>query len=332
MREYIGIDISKASLQIHLGMFNEDIEIENSLKGLKQLHAKVKKRYGKSVEVVWIYEPTGSYSTLVKRFCSEHAIACYIIKPSQSAAFAKTIKNRNKSDVVDARMLYQIHKIAPSEEIAIPQYDAKLESIQNYLRYYKTVMKERVVKTNQLEAALHREDELFIIRKLRSKIKALKAEEKEIIITMLELIKENKAYEERFSAITSLKGIGNISGLVLFDLFMRYGDASSKEIVALCGLDPIEVSSGSSLKRKSRISKQGSRLVRSTLFMPTLIAINHNPHMQMVYNRLKEKGKQSTVAQIAVMRKMVVIAFSLFKNKQVYEMNRFLKQDEKKVA
>lgn len=332
MREYIGIDISKASLQIHLGMFNEDIEIENSLKGLKQLHAKVKKRYGKSVEVVWIYEPTGSYSTLVKRFCSEHAIACYIIKPSQSAAFAKTIKNRNKSDVVDARMLYQIHKIAPSEEIAIPQYDAKLESIQNYLRYYKTVMKERVIKTNQLEAALHREDELFIIRKLRSKIKALKAEEKEIIITMLELIKENKAYEERFPAITSLKGIGNISGLVLFDLFMRYGDASSKEIVALCGLDPIEVSSGSSLKRKSRISKQGSRLVRSTLFMPTLIAINHNPHMQMVYNRLKEKGKQSTVAQIAVMRKMVVIAFSLFKNKQVYEMNRFLKQDEKKVA
>lgn len=332
MREYIGIDISKASLQVHLGTFNEDIEVENSLKGVKQLHAKVKKRYGKSVEVVWIYEPTGSYSTLVKRFCAQHAIACYIIKPSQSAAFAKTIKNRNKSDVVDARMLYQLHKIAPSEEIAIPHYDAKLETLQNYLRYYKTVMKERVVKTNQLEAALHREDELFIIRKLRSKIKALKAEEKEIITTMLELIKANKAYEERFSAMTSLKGIGNISGLVLFDLFMRYEDASSKEIVALCGLDPIEVSSGSSLKRKSRISKQGSRLVRSTLFMPTLIAINHNPHMQMFYHRLKEKGKHSTAAQIAVMRKMVVIAFSLFKNKEIYDTNRFLKLDEKKVA
>lgn len=332
MCEYIGIDISKASLQVHLGMFNEDIEVENNLKGLKQLHAKVKKRYGKSVEVVWIYESTGSYSALVKRFCAEHAILCYIIKPSQSAAFAKTIKNRNKSDIVDARMLYQIHKIAPSEEIAIPHYDAKLETIQNYLRYYKTVMKERVVKTNQLEAALHREDELFIIRKLRSKIKALKAEEKEIITTMLELIKENKTYEEHFSAITSLKGIGNISGLVLFDLFMHYGDASSKEIVALCGLDPIEVSSGSSLKRKSRISKQGSRLVRSTLFMPTLIAINHNPHMQIIYNRLKEKGKQSTVAQIAVMRKMVVIAFSLFKNREIYDTNRFLKLDEKRVA
>lgn len=332
MREYIGIDISKSSLQVYLGKFDEDSEVENSLKGLRQLHAKIKKLYGKSSDVVWIYEPTGSYSTLTKRFCAEHHIACYIIKPSQSAAFAKTIKNRNKTDVVDARMLYCMHKIAPKEEIVVPFYDAKLETIQNYLRYYKTVIKERVVKTNQLEAALHREDELFIVRKLRSKIKALKIEEKEIIITMLELIKENKDYGDRFSAITSLKGIGNISGLVLFDLFMHYPDASSKEIVALCGLDPIEVSSGSSLKRKSRISKQGSRLVRSTLFMPTLIAINHNPHMQMVYNRLKEKGKQSTVAQIAVMRKIIVIAFSLFKNKQVYEMTRFVKADERKVA
>lgn len=113
---------------------------------------------------------------------------------------------------------------------------------------------------------------------------------------------------------------------------MRYEDASSKEIVALCGLDPIEVSSGSSLKRKSRISKQGSRLVRSTLFMPTLIAINHNSHMKMIYNRLKEKGKHSTVAQIAVMRKMVVIAFSLFKNREIYDTNRFLRMDEKRVA
>ncbi len=332
MCEYIGIDISKSSLQVYLAKFDQDIEIENSLKGLKQLHAKVKKLYGKENKVIWIYEPTGSYSVATKRFCSEHYIACYIVKPSQSAAFAKTIKNRNKSDIVDARMLYKMYTIATPSDIAIPTYDAKLEELQNYLRYYKSLIKERIVKTNQLEAALHRTDELFIIRKLRSKIKVLRDEEKELVQKMLEMIKENKEYQERFSAITSLKGIGNISGLALFELFMRYLDASSKEIVALCGLDPIEVSSGSSIRRKSRISKQGSRLIRSTLFMPTLTAISHNPHMQMVYNRLKENGKQSTVAQIAVMRKMVVIAFSLFKNKQTYEMNRFISLDEKKVA
>ena len=61
MYEYIGIDISKSSLQVYLGKFDQDIEIENSPKGLKGLHAKVKKLYGKATKVVWIYEPTGSY-------------------------------------------------------------------------------------------------------------------------------------------------------------------------------------------------------------------------------------------------------------------------------
>ncbi len=144
MCEYIGIDISKSSLQVYLAKFNQDIEIENNLKGLKQLHAKVKKLYGKENEVIWIYELTGSYSVVIKRFCSEHHIACYIVKPSQSAAFAKTIKNRNKSDIVDARMLYKMHSIARAKDIVIPQYDAELEGIQNYLRYYKTLVKERV--------------------------------------------------------------------------------------------------------------------------------------------------------------------------------------------
>ncbi len=74
MYEYIGIDISKSSLQVYLGKFDQDIEIENSPKGLKGLHAKVKKLYGKAAKVVWIYEPTGSYSSLTKRFCSEHNI------------------------------------------------------------------------------------------------------------------------------------------------------------------------------------------------------------------------------------------------------------------
>ena len=313
------------TLQIYLGKFDQDIEVENSLKGLKQLYAKVKKLYGKTTKVVWIYEPTGSYSALTERFCAEHDILSYIIKPSQSYAFAKTIKNRNKSDIVDSRMLYKMHIVASKEDAVVPSYDARLDSLHNYLRYYKALIKERVIKTNQLEAALHRGDETFIIRKLRSKIKALKDEEKEIIQVMLKSVEQNTEYKERFLAITSLKGIGNISGLVLFELFMQYKEASAKEIVALCGLDPVEVSSGSSIKRKSRISKQGSRLVRNALFMPTLTAINHNPHMQMIYDRLKENGKHSTVAQIAVMRKMVVISFSLFKTKQCYEMDRYLK-------
>lgn len=48
--------------------------------------------------------------------------------------------------------------------------------------------------------------------------------------------------------------------------------------------------------------------------MPVLSAIQHNQYMKRFYDRLKENGKHSTVAQIAVMRKMILIAHSLYKN------------------
>lgn len=319
MEDFIGIDVAKSTLQVYLPRGDLDFEIENSPKGLKQLLAKLKKHYGKDQNAVWIYEPTGSYSATLTRFCHVHQIRCFIVKPSQSAAFAKSLKSRNKTDKADARMLSQMHTLAKPDQIAVPAYDEALFSLQSHLRYYKGLVKERVIKTNQLEAALHRGDDPFVLRRLRARIRLLRQEEKELAEAIAVIIRSHPPYRERYEAIVSLKGIGPVAGAVLFELFMRHPDASQKEITALCGLDPIEVSSGSSIRRKSKISKQGSRLVRSSLFMGVLGAIRYNPDMKAFYKRLKSNGKHSTVAQIAVMRKMVGIAFTLFKNKAQWE-------------
>ena len=88
--------------------------------------------------------------------------------------------------------------------------------------------------------------------------------------------------------------------------------------VALVGLDPTRFESGSSVHKKSKISKAGAKLYRGVLFMGTMTATRYNPEMELFYNRLKENGKQTTQAQIAVMRKMIVIAHSLYKNNEKY--------------
>lgn len=333
MNDYIGIDIAKSSLQIYIPKNDMDLEVDNTKQGLKKLTSQLKKIYGKTAnELIWIYEPTGSYWTTIKRYCHERSISCFIVKPSQSAAFAKTIKNRNKTDIIDARMLYRMHIIVNAENISIPSYDKEQEQLQNYIRYYKSLVRERVVKTNQLDAALAREDESFILRKLRTKIKTLRKEEKEIIQIMLELISMNAIHKKQLQSITSFKGVGNLSGIVLLEFFMRYKDASAKEITALAGLDPIEVSSGSSIHKKSRISKQGSKLIRNTLFMGTLISIQHNAEMRAFYDRLKERGKHTTSAQIAVMRKIVMITFALFKSGTIYDETRYQKWNNMQMA
>lgn len=222
-------------------------------------------------------------------------------------------------------MLYRMHTIANKESISIPTHDVAQIQLQNHIRYYKSLVREHVVKTNQLEASLSREDEVFIIRKLRSKIKALKKEEKEILEKMLGFIALVPQYKKQLESITSFKGVGNLSGIVLLEFFMRYKNATAKEITALAGLDPIEISSGSSIHKKSRISKQGSKLIRNTLFMGTLISIQYNAEMRNFFDRLKTNGKHTTSAQIAVMRKIVTITYSLYKTGTIYDETRYEK-------
>jgi transposase len=95
----------------------------------------------------------------------------------------------------------------------------------------------------------------------------------------------------------------------------------------LTGLDPIQKESGSSVKYKSRISKAGSNVYRASLFMSVLVAVRFNNEMKIFYERLKNNGKHTTTAQIAVMRKLIVIAFSLYQHNEKYNPTKYAKMN-----
>lgn len=267
MFNYIGIDVSKATLQVYIPITDENISIENSKKALISLYSKLKKYYKKEIKnLVIIFEPTGSYSSLLKRFCFEKNIYAFIINPRQSANFAKALENRSKSDIIDAKMLYKFHVMLSDDDIAIPIIDSVQE------------------------------------------------EEIKVVTIMKLLVLSDDSMKQKFENISSIVGIGDKAAIVLMHLFMTYPEANRQEINALSGLDAIENTSGTSIQRRTRISKKGSSIYRSVLFMAVLSSIQHNQYMKRFYERLKDNGKHSTVAQIAVMRKMILIAHSLFKN------------------
>lgn len=331
MKKYIGIDVAKATLQVHIPINDKDIEIANSDAGIKQLYAKLKKHYKKDVEnIIFVYEPTGSYSTRLDLFCMDHKIFTFKVKPSQSSAFAKTLGHRNKSDKIDARLLHKIGILATQKDISVPFIDKDAHKVQSLFKYYRRLIKERTALTNYLESSINHQGDTFIINRLRSNIKRLKSEENELLEGMQKLITSNKEYKQAYDNITSIKGVASVGGVALFYLFLRYPNASRKSITALCGLDPISSESGTSVHKKGRISKQGNRTIRATLFMPTLNATIHNDEMKNFYQHLKSRGKHSTVAQIAVMRKLILLAFSLYKNNEQYDPKRYLKYSQSK--
>ncbi len=319
MLHCIGIDVSKASLNVHIRKTDQDLQIDNTLKSVKKLYAKLKKVYKKEVEeVIFIFEPTGSYSELLRKFCADKQIKCFIINPKQFSNYAKALGEEVKNDEIDARVLSQAITLAKPQQIRIPHYDATVEQIKELMSFYKFTTKQTSQLSNHLESLESKDGDSFAIKELKKSIKLSKEKEKRIIIEVQSIIEANTEYKQAFKNITSMTGIGQIGGIALLHLFIKYPEANQRQITSLVGLNPIYKKSGTSLQSLYKISKSGSIFYRGSLFMGVMTAIRYDENFKAFYDRLKANGKHTTQAQIAVMRKMIIIAHSLFKNNQQY--------------
>ena len=87
---FIGLDVSKSTINCYIPNGEIDLVIDNNEKSLNQFFTKLKKIYKKDIDnIILIFEPTGSYSTLLKRFCTKKSIKAFIVNPKQSHNFAK---------------------------------------------------------------------------------------------------------------------------------------------------------------------------------------------------------------------------------------------------
>ena len=325
MDHFIGIDVAKATLQVYIPQDQVDLEFANTKTGLNKLYKTLKLSYKESFQkLVFVYESTGCYSRPLEEFCQKKMINCFKVGAYQSASFSKTIKNRNKTDKVDARMLSAMQILANEGDIKIPYRDEDAHQLRSYIKYYQSLNKEKTRQKNYLEAAEINQEDDYILKQVKKRIKQIDKEQDDLITLSMKLIKANTEYLNAFKNIISIKGLGQKSGIVLLYLFLRYPNASRQQMTALTGLDPVQKESGTSLKRKTRISKQGISLVRGLLYMPILSTVQHNNEMKHFYERLIESGKAKMSAQIAVMRKVVLLAHSLYKNNERYDETKYL--------
>src|ERR1700674_1860805 len=101
----------------------------------------------------------------------------------------------------------------------------------------------------------------------------------------------------------------------------RHSDAA--QWVAHAGLDPRPYESGISIHRPRRITKVGNRHLRAALYMPALVAIQHDPNVKAFYNKLIAAGKKPMQAVVAVMRKLLHAIWGMLKHDQDFDGNKF---------
>ena len=118
----------------------------------------------------------------------------------------------------------------------------------------------------------------------------------------------------------TVPGIGQTSALqILGELVVLSDTLDARQWVAFSGIDPSQFTSGTSVQKRPRISRGGSRHLRRALYMPALVAVRHAPHLRAFYQRLLSRGKARLQAVVAVMRKLLHALFAMFRSNQSYD-------------
>ena len=199
-------------------------------------------------------------------------------------------------------------------DIHISKVNPVLITLASYLTSYRLTLKQRMALTNHLEGVKDK----ILYRLLKKELERLCKLEQELLVRMDAYIKEYPELNEDYQRLLSTSGVGQKTAINLLVLFHTYPATNRKQITALIGLDPVQRQSGTSVHGRSRISKHGNQVMRKCLYMPTLVSIRYNQKIKVFYDRLVSKHKPKKVAVIACMRKLLLIAHAIYKNKTVY--------------
>ena len=310
MKNYIGIDISKSSIDVYDG--KKSYKFENNEEGFKKVVALT----NSIDETIFIFEPTGIYSYDITGFCDKNSINCVIVSPKVSRDFARSLKVRSKTDKIDAKILYKYQSHVEPNMVRVPKINHHAVKIQEMLNSYELLKSNIQQFKNQLESISN--DNKSLIRLTNKMIKVNETEADKLFDKIEKLLLKDDDTKRRYEAMLTIPAIGNKSALYLISFFIKYPLANARELTALAGLDPVMRDSGT-YRGKQRISKHGGQQLRNILFLPTLSSIQFNDRIKVFYTRLTSHSKSKKSAVIASMRKLILMAFSIYKSRQNYQ-------------
>ena len=319
-RDFAGIEVSKDELLVALRRGGQTLPLKsfsNTPEGHRVL-ARYLARKGRLVRVCM--ESTGVYGLDLALLLHKRAgVEVMVANPRAVRHFAQALMQRSKTDPLDALVLLEFavrmpfHSWQPPSAIGLHlcAMARRLESITHLCTDEK----------NRLHAAGAAQALPAIIRQdLRRSIAFHERAAARLARQALQLIAADPLLQERFDSLDSIPGIASTSALALLaELTMLSPDRDARQWVASAGIDPREYSSGSSVHKKTRISKAGNRHLRRALYMPALVAVHHDPHLRAFYQHLLAKGKPKMQALVAVMRKLLHAIFGMFKHRQPYD-------------
>jgi len=296
----VGIDVAKADLQVATA--TQNVAYPNTPAGHRRLLA-----WLQSLGVVQVVlEATGGYERELVRVLHAQAIVVCVVNPRQVRDFARAQGRLAKTDVLDARVLVDFATALAPQPTAPPSPQQR--RLTELVRTRSQLVASRTIQQNQLEHVVDpvaRRCHVELEQAFTTRIQRL---EKEIA----GLIADDPELAAKVQKLMKVRGIGALTAAMLLAEMPELGSLSKTEVAALAGLAPRNRDSGQF--RGQRHIGGGRQAVRTGLWMPTLVAVQHNPILKALYQRLRANGKPAKVALTACARKLLIYLNTLLKN------------------
>jgi len=297
------------------------IDFPNNRTGFNQLVKWARKEAEKGQPILFLMEPTGTYYEDLAHHLNKIKLKVYVISASRVKAFFKEEGIKTKTDAVDAYGLALMGCSKPHLPEWKPPCPAYRELRQlTRLNVHFTNM--QTMTTNYLEALSHQfmpssEVMAQVKESIRHLGKAIARTEE----TIASLVEKTPEIKEKVHYIESIKGIGFLTAVTILAETCGFANISSRrQLASFAGLDIVARDSGTSMPAR-HISKVGNTYLRRILYMCALAASSCNPQMKNLYARISER-RPKKVACVAIMRKLLLLAFTLCKTKQFYDSER----------
>jgi len=268
-------------------------------------------------------EATGLYGLdLALALSAQEGIAVMVANPRAVRHFAQAMMQRSKNDRLDAGVLREFAARMPFQPWARPGENTL--ALWAIARRLEVLVKQRTAEKNRQHAARISQAVPLVVR--REIARSLRELENGILRLRREArrcIAADARLQRQWELLCSITGVAEVSAVtILAELAMLPEDRDVRQWVAFAGLDPREYSSGTSVRKQTRISKVGNRHLRHALYMPALVACRYEPHVRDFYQRLLKRGKKKRQALLAVARKLLHAIYGMFRTLQPFDGTR----------
>jgi transposase len=236
---WVGVDVSKQSLDVAVRPGDESWSEQNSPAGIKALTRKLKKLAPQRI----VLEATGGYEYELALRLSKAKLPLAVVNPRQVRDFARAVGKLAKTDPIDARILSHFAEaVKPPCRLV---KDSKLDEVDQLVTRHRQLVEMIVAERNRrmsLRGDAQNDIDVticFLQGRLHQVDERLKT-----------LIDKNPEWNRKASLLKSVPGVGPVLISSLIAELPELGTINRKQIASLVGVAPFNNDSGKSRGRR----------------------------------------------------------------------------------